>query len=433
MTMANDLTQLSVLLLEDVAGDARNVRELLCGADGYCFAVSVATTLAEAATAVGMTAFDVCLADLNLPDSRGLETYARMQALAPHLPVVVLTGYDDRHFATLAVHRGAQDYLVKGQLTHDLLVRSVLYAIERKRGEEELRRLNSRLNAIVSERTAELEHIVKRLELEIAERAKAESAKDDFLSRVSHELRLPLSIIKEAISLLNDRVPGELTARQEHILVVARRNVNRLGRIINDLLNIAKIESGTLELHLEPFDFGALVADVAEDFAEGARRKGIGLRVCRGPEPLPIQADPQCIEEVMMNLIGNAMKFTAAGHITITVTDCGHEVECVVADTGVGIPAAGLPRVFEKFEQFHTAAATGERGTGLGLAITKNLVEMHGGRIWADSAVGVGSRFGFRIPKNRPNRALESADWSGRPPVRNTMPPGGQDGAATAP
>ena len=391
--------------------DARMVREYLRQADDYQFDIMVAPTLAAAIAALQASHFDAGLIDLNLTDSQGLETFERIQLVAPRLPVVVLTNYDDRRFATLAVQQGAQDYLVKGHLNRELLVRAILYAIERKRGEEKLKRINDNLNDLVAERTAALRLTVGQLEHEIAERIKAEDIKDDFVSRVSHELRTPLSIIKEGISLMIDQIPGELTPKQEHILKVARRNVERLGRIINDLLNFAKIEAGKLELHFEPFDFCALVAEVTNEFAERAARKGIELRLCLCPHPVELQADRQCIEEVMMNLIGNAVKYTPAGAITVTVNDLESHVECQVMDTGLGIPADAMPRVFGKFEQFHTTGAGGERGTGLGLTISKSLVEMHGGRVSVESTEHVGSTFSFRVPKNQPEPTLEKANW----------------------
>ncbi len=396
------------LFVEDNIGDARLITELLLDAsnDDHTVDVTRAGTLAAAQEELRNDKFDVALLDLNLPDSMGLETYTTIQDQAPSLPVIVLTGFADETFATIAVHQGAQDYLVKGQIDYRLLIRSILYAIERKQSESKLRRLNEQLEQRVAERTAELSEFVRQLEQEIAIRKAAERHKDDFVSMISHELRTPLSIAKEAVNLVLDGVPGKLNDQQQHILQISKRNIDRLTRMINNLLNLSRIETGRLVLKRRPVDLCMLVTDVLSSYELTAAEKGVKLETCFSQRPIDISVDPDCIAEIISNLVGNALKFTERGYIRISVEEGLDDVECAVADTGIGIPEKDLERIFDKFEQAHRDYRTSESGTGLGLAIARHIVELHGGKIWVDSEVDKGSIFTFTLSKRAPRETL---------------------------
>lgn len=313
---------------------------------------------------------------------------------------MVITGVDDIRFATMAVQQGAQDYLVKGSITHSLLIRSLLYAIERKRTEERLLRLNEELEKRVAERTRELTDLVERMEGEIAERKRAEQHKDEFVSMVSHELRTPLSIVKEGIDLLLARIPGEVNQKQTHVLNVAARNIARLGRIINNLLDVSQIEAGRMRIKLTPLDFCQVLHDIRDSFRQGCRDKGLRLEVsCENP-PIMVNADSDALTEVLDNLVGNAVKFTKSGGIRVHAWKTEDSVVCSVADTGVGIREDAMDRIFDKFEQFHRDSnPDADKGTGLGLTITKHIVEMHGGTIRVKSAVDQGTEVTFTLPK----------------------------------
>jgi PAS domain S-box-containing protein len=268
----------------------------------------------------------------------------------------------------------------------------------RKRAEEALRHAHDELETRVRERTAALSRTNEELELEIAERKRAERLKDEFVSTVSHELRTPLSITKEGISLMLDRVPGALNEKQERILTVAKDSIDRLSRIINNLLDISKLEAGKVDLKRTRVDIAGLMTQVALTFTSKATEKGLALRVNVPEGDLYAYADPDKIVQVLTNLVGNAMKFTTQGAIEITARDKGGDVECLVADTGIGISKEHLPRVFERFQQFRRTVGGGEQGTGLGLAIAKELVELHHGTIRVESELGKGTAFTFTLP-----------------------------------
>ncbi len=354
------ITPTTVLLIEDNPGDARLIREVIADAQGVPIELEWADRLSTGLQRLGRKGIDVVLLDLTLPDSQGFETFLKAHEQFPSVPIVVLSGLDDETLAVEAVQKGAQDYLVKGQVDGKTLVRVMRYAIERKRL------------------------------LQI---------RDEFVGTVSHELRTPLAITREGISLMLDKIPGAINAQQERILAVARDNIDRLTRIINSLLDISKLEAGRVELARARTDLVALLRRVAASFEPRARERGIDLRVRILDEGLWVYADPDKILQVLVNLVGNAMKFTERGSIEIAARDGEEAVECWVADTGRGIAAEDLPRVFERFQQFGRVEGGGEKGTGLGLAIVKGLIQLHHGTISVASDAGVGTTFTFTLPK----------------------------------
>jgi len=223
--------------------------------------------------------------------------------------------------------------------------------------------------------------------------------KTEFISTVSHELRTPLSITKEGVSLVLDKIPGKINEKQEQILSTAKDNIDRLARIINNLLDISKIEAGKVELKRRVIDVVGLVNKIANSFEPKVKERGLKLKTKFPEGKIEIYADADKITQVFTNLIGNAMKFTEKGHMEISCVQKEKEVVCAVADTGVGLAKDDLPKVFNKFQQFGRIAGAGEKGTGLGLSIAKSIVEMHNGKISVNSKLGVGTKFTFTIPK----------------------------------
>ena len=235
---------------------------------------------------------------------------------------------------------------------------------------------------------------------DITKEKEIDRMKSELISNVSHELRTPLTTIKEGISLVVDGSLGPINADQKAALAIAKQDIDRLARLINDLLDISKIEAGRMELKKSSVDISSLAEEVLFSFQNQAGKKHIQLktRLKRGLPPLYI--DPDKISQVLANLISNGIKFTPEnGSITLGVKDKGKEVEISMADTGVGISQDNIARLFDRFSQFNRVYGPGERGTGLGLAISKEIVEMHGGRISVESEVGKGSTFTFSLPQ----------------------------------
>jgi PAS domain S-box-containing protein/diguanylate cyclase (GGDEF)-like protein len=243
------------------------------------------------------------------------------------------------------------------------------------------------------------DHVMVHVE-DITKEKEIDRMKSELISNVSHELRTPLTTIKEGISLVVDGALGSINADQKAALAIAKQDIDRLARLINDLLDISKIEAGRMELKKSSVVISSLAEEVLLSFQNQAGKKHIQLktRLKRGLPPLYI--DPDKISQVLANLISNSIKFTPEnGRITVGVKDKGNEVEISVADTGVGISPDNIAKLFDRFSQFNRVYGPGERGTGLGLAISKEIVEMHGGRIWVESEVGKGSTFTFSLPR----------------------------------
>lgn len=222
--------------------------------------------------------------------------------------------------------------------------------------------------------------------------------KDTFLSMVTHELRTPLTVISGLTEMLETGIYGALTAEQtEHIRQIAAQ-AERLRLLVNDLLDLSKLEAGMIELRRAPLTPHSLVTAVVEQLRAVAAPAGLRLRNQVARDLPLINCDGQRIEQVLANLITNAIKFTPpGGQITITADDQPDQLRFCVADTGAGIPPEALPRVFDKFFQVQSSTETGNKGTGLGLAIVKHLVELHGGAVSVESEMGRGSRFYFTL------------------------------------
>jgi two-component system phosphate regulon sensor histidine kinase PhoR len=223
-----------------------------------------------------------------------------------------------------------------------------------------------------------------------------ETVRRDFISNVSHELRTPLAALRALVETLNVGALEDPPAALR-FLAQMEDEVQLLSQVVNDLLDLSAIESGNATLERKPLDIGAVVRRAAERLQPQAERAGVTLTAGVGDAPVMVQADGGRIEQVMLNLIHNAIKFTpSGGMIECRVTPSGGHVAVSVRDTGVGISSADLPRIFERFYKADKARAGG--GSGLGLAIARHIVEQHGGRIWAESVEGKGTTMVFTLP-----------------------------------
>ena len=227
--------------------------------------------------------------------------------------------------------------------------------------------------------------------------------KSDFVSNVSHELRTPLTAIKGSVDNMLDGLTGDLNEKQNRYLVRVKSNADRLARLINDLLDLSRIEAG-IKLKRTNLSLPTVAREVVESLGSVAAEKLISFEIECPDVNLTAWADPDRIVEVLTNLIGNAIKFTPTnGKVTLCLKRSGNEwVKISVADTGPGIPSDEANRIFDKFYQVTQPEKQKAMGTGLGLSITKALVEMHGGKIWLESEVGKGSIFSFILPAEQP-------------------------------
>ena len=256
-----------------------------------------------------------------------------------------------------------------------------------------------------SERSLEIKVTERTRELADArdQALEATRAKSVFLANMSHELRTPLNAVIGFSDVLSQQMFGPLNARQTEYLEDIRTSGQHLLALINDVLDLAKVEAGRLELDSSEFSLREALESVGMMVRERARSLGIGLDAVIAPEIGIVRADERKIKQVVLNLLSNAVKFTpAGGRVELGARPEGDGIVVTVRDTGVGIAPADQARVFEEFAQARSAATREQEGTGLGLTLSKNFVELHGGRIWVESEVGKGSTFSFTLPQRRP-------------------------------
>jgi signal transduction histidine kinase/DNA-binding response OmpR family regulator len=236
--------------------------------------------------------------------------------------------------------------------------------------------------------------------------------KSEFVAIVSHEVRTPLTAIQGSLELVLDDRYFEMNEKMRELLTICQTNVGRLRLLINEILDFSKIEASHLSLDFSTVDIREVAAEVIASMDSLADQKSIRLRLDAAEDLSLIQADRMRVGQVFTNLIGNAIKFTPKdGQVDVTL-DRGADggVICVVSDSGPGIAATDLGKLFQKFRQIDSSLTRKQGGTGLGLVISKGLVEGHGGRIWVESTVGVGSRFCFTLPEVPPQMAIAPAE-----------------------
>jgi signal transduction histidine kinase len=369
------------ILLIEAGGDESALlrRSLADSSDGFPIHIKEAARLSAGCRLLARERFDAVLIDLALSQGAGIEGFRKVRAQAPSTPVVVLTGLQDEAAAIQAVREGAQDYVIKGTPDCCLLKRALRHAIERSR-------------------------LARELEL-----------KSQFVGRISHELRNSLATVKTAVFCLDDGLTGPLAPRQARLVEMISRNVDRQVRLIDNILDLARLQSGKLKMERRPVALAALIEELRSEFRlnGGSRRLETDL-----PESLPmVDGDADLLIQVLRNLLNNACRF-ARGRVTVKAAQRPGEVVVSVADDGPGIPAERIGELFGAFVQLdRPREGRGYKGTGLGLAICKEVVEGHGGRIWAESVPGAGACFHFALPARVRDAGERAAAVNPRSPI----------------
>jgi signal transduction histidine kinase len=362
-----------ILLIEDNQGDADLVRLRLVEAESD-IDVSCFDRLSTGLDSMAVNPPSVVLLDLNLPDSRGAETFRSVLRRAPGVPVLVLSGQDDEELAIKAVHQGVQDYLVKGSFDSKQLGRAIHYAMERQ----------ALLTSLDMSRKQQLQF------------------KNEFLSHVSHELRTPLTCIHQFVTILLDGLAGAVVPEQQEHLGTILRSANQLQSMIGDLLEATRAESGKLRNEPRCIAIGDVIHQAGAMLRATAQGKNIALDLNVAADlPLAL-ADPERIIQVLTNLLDNAIKFTPSGG-SVMVKAClvDHDPDFLyvsVTDTGRGISPEAKALVFERLYQDPNAVDGSRKGLGLGLYIVQELIKLNGGRIWVESQLAHGSIFSFTLP-----------------------------------
>lgn len=377
---------LRVLIADDDEDDYVLTRELLL-LSRQSFRVDWAPSYRQALQAIERNEHDVYLFDYRLGEGDGLELLRLALLRGCKAPIILLTGDDDWETDVQAMKAGAADYLVKGRFDAQLLERSIRYAIERKKAQEEL-----------VEQANDMERKNRDLAQAVRVAQEATKLKSQFLANVSHEIRTPMNGVLAMTELL---LETDLAQEQRDYAETAFRSAEALLDIIDSLLDLAKIEAGKLQLDYVDFVPAEVLQEVMKLNSGRARSKGLRLLPDICPEAREtFKGDPVRLRQVLLNLVSNAIKFTEEGRVEVKVSiaeDSNLWVQLLfeVEDTGIGLTDQAKSRLFEPFVQADGSITRKYGGTGLGLAISKQLIELMAGHVGVDSEPGRGSRFWF--------------------------------------
>ncbi len=380
-----------ILIVENNPSDRELITRILNNMDKH-FEVKSVGSYREAQEEIQKVILDLILLDIYLPDKDGFNFLQELHENGyEDIPVILVSTFFNEKDKFKGLELGATDFINKPIATEDIKVR-IAVQLRLKKIMDDQKWATQKTNEGIKLLYKELEKKNKQLE-------QLDELKDDFINNVSHELRTPLTIIRESISQITDGLFGEVNEKQNKYLNKSLMNIDRLKKIIEDLLDISKIEKGKLEVFKENVDMVELIEDVVANFTIKAQNKGLEIKANISQERMKVLADKEKIIQVLTNLVGNACKFTDKGCIEISAVLNATHVECSIQDTGIGIASQDLPRLFSKFDQISRQAGPGEKGTGLGLAITKGIVELHDGQIHVESVLGKGTKVTFTLPK----------------------------------
>ncbi len=400
MTQTDNKT-INVLVVDDDALDRRLVGLVLVKAAGLIrFNIDYAQTLAEALEKLTKPGYDIVLLDLNLPDGRGNENIRKVSAVVPNVPIVVLTGLDDEDVGLEAINSGAEDYLVKGSGLEYTLIKTIRYAIARKKSEANLRETRQGLEQI----NAKLIKATDTANKMAAEADKANVAKSQFLANMSHEIRTPMNAIIGFGEVLYEEQMSDIQQGYVKLILDSARH---LLQLINDILDFSKIETGRIKAEIVECSIPELLVNVESLMLPSAKQKNLEFMIISMPDvPQVIITDPVRLRQCLVNLVNNAIKFTEKGSVRLTVRTVTKEqkpfIEFHVADTGIGIHPDKLETIFNAFIQGDGSTTRKYGGTGLGLTITKQVVNLMDGDIRVESQEGKGSTFTLSIPADTP-------------------------------
>lgn len=423
----DDGSVIKVLLIEDNPGDARLFRELLqmyanASAGRRRYDIDMADRVQIALERVAGTRFDVVVTDLWLPDAKGVETITILNAQGFDAPIVALTGVGGETMGIKAVKEGAQEFLVKGQMSGDALARTLDYAAERYRLESALRAANQDLERRVAARTAELreanaklrddvkrrkraEEEIRRLNESLEQRVQERTAEltaankelTAFAHSVSHDLRAPLRSMSGFSEVIIEEYADRLDATGRDYLNRIQRSCGRMSDLIDDLLKLSRVTLQTIERTM--VDVSDMAGAVAADLQKTEPQRSVTFDIEPG---VTVEADGRLLRVLFENLLGNAWKFSAPrdhAHIAFGTVQVDGEIQHFVRDDGVGFNPAYAKALFEPFRRLHSNSEF--PGTGIGLATVARIVDRHGGRVWAQSEPDKGATLYFTLGATR--------------------------------
>ncbi|WP_426117019.1 ATP-binding protein [Massilia sp. PWRC2] len=389
-----------ILIIDDNPDDRAEFRKLLITGSGRTCrfteaeigATGLQMVLDNRAQSLSGSAipFDCVLLDFNLPDQNGTQWLTTLCGASsmPPCPVVVMTGWDgvDDSDGPNVLQAGAQDYIGKSWTTAPSLCRAIENSIDR-----------FKLVAVIFNNITERRNVERKLQEQAQALTDQDHRKDEFLAMLSHELRNPLAPITNALHML--RLQANEDPLQQQARGIIERQVGQLNHLVGELLEISRISTGRVRLRLERIALSGVLDQAIETAQPLIEERRHVLEVWAPPHPVWLQADASRLEQVVVNLLTNAAKYTdPGGRIWLSVTQEGQEAVLRVRDTGIGIAADLLPRIFDLFTQAEKSLDRSQGGLGIGLCLVQRLVELHGGNVVVTSVVGQGSEFVVRLP-----------------------------------
>lgn len=374
-----------------VVDDEKEIRDFLFKAlSTRGFQVELVETTEEALQKIDREDFDLVLTDLKMPKKDGLQLVSEIVQSKPEILTVLMTGYGTIDTALEAMKRGASDYLTKPFNLDELFVR-----------------LQNVLNE--RQRFIRLKDFASQLERTNQELKKIHEIKFEFISATSQELKTPLAAIGEAVQLILSGKTGEINETQAKFLSITEGNVSHLTNILNNLVDLSRIESGKIEMNFEELDLRAAIESVLSSLKSQAEKKSVQFTMDI-PQELPsVYGDREKVEQILMNLFGNTIEYIPKrGEITVSINFYQEERNMVavsVRGSRVGITKDQVDNIFgEKYHQAEGSPRYLISGAGLGFAITKGLVEAHHGKIWVENQIGKGSTSTFTLPISQGER-----------------------------
>lgn len=345
--------------------------------------VMTATNGREALQHLEQGEFDAVFLDIMMPEMDGYEVLRRLRVEEKwrHLPVIMISALHEMDAIVRCIEMGADDYLPK-PFSPTLLQARLDSCLERKYAHDREQQF-----------VAQLQENFDRLQ-------ELEKSREDLMHMIVHDLRSPLTANLAGMEMI--KMMGSLNEAQQECLNISMRSGRNLLGIINDLLDVSKLEDGGLQLQIEPLDVAPLIHEVLEQIAPLIKDKKLQVQIDTAPDLPPVPADEDKLRRILFNLLSNAIKFTPQdGEIRLIIRTEDEQVLFAVSDQGEGIPPEAIHKIFEKFGQVESRKAGRKMSTGLGLTFCKRAVEAHGGRIWVESEVDHGSTFFFTLPLSK--------------------------------
>ncbi len=377
---------IKILLIEFDPPKITKIKDVFANQTGVSYEVLLLQKEERVLNKVDEEDLDAILLSYELPGSNGLEVLSDLQYKDLKGPVIMMADEGCEEFSTQAMRLGAYDFVMRHEGFEEGLPLVIHNALTSFHAAKERERLQ---NEIVAKK-AELEAANRRLK-------ELDNLKSNFVSNVAHEFRTPLTIIKGNVDMVAKGRLGNVSPEQKDMLDGAINIANRLSRLVNDLLDISKIESGKLRLKKEPVNINEIIEQNIKIFDKilGDKKQTLKKELAKGA--LVVNADLDKITQVFVNLLSNAIKYSPErGAIAVRSLNLEKEVLVGVSDTGEGIYLEDIDKIFDKFTR---VTAEKKEGTGLGLPIAKDIVELHKGRMWVKSEAGKGSQFYFTLPK----------------------------------